>query len=702
MARNPRYDILFEPVKIGPVTAPNRFYQVPHCTGMGFDLPDTLIRMREIKAEGGWGVVNTEYCSIHPSAEDSPYRQPTLWDDGDAAMLAKQVDAIHRHGALAGVELWHGGLKATNRNSRETMLSPSGGPMQATSYPYSYPVQTRAMDRSDIRSLLRWQAAAAKRAMRAGFDIVYCYAGHGYLPFQFISPRWNNRTDEYGGPVENRARLLREMIEVTRDAIGHRCAVAVRFAMDELMGEEGITHEQDGRAVVEMLAELPDLWDVNISYVENDSMSARFSSEGFQEPYIAMVRKLTSKPVVGVGRFTSPDVMASQIKRGILDLIGAARPSIADPWLPRKIAEGREDEIRECIGCNICRAHNNIGAALRCTQNPTMGEEFRRGWHPEIVGPSKGHKDDAVLVVGSGPAGLECAMTLGKRGYKVMLAEKDRELGGRVNRESRLPGLASWARVRDYRLGQIERLPNIEVFRESDLSADDVAAMECRHVVLATGARWLRDGTGLTLRRPALDAKAPALWTPADLLAGNLPEGEVVIYDDDQYYMASVLAEVLLQAGRKIAFVTPGIEVASWTVMTDEQVRIQSRLMQAGAAIHLARRIAGWDGAEARFASIYDGSILSVAGDALLLVGAREADDSLERMLRERQAAGELPQLRTIRAIGDCHVPGAIYNAVYSGHRAAREFGEAIDPDTVGYIRERVALAGGGQTWAKP
>ncbi len=694
MARNPRYDILFQPVKIGPVTAPNRFYQVPHCTGMGMDLPDSLIRMREIKAEGGWGVVNTEYCSIHSSSEDSPYRQASLWDEGDVAVLAKQAEAVHRHGALAGVELWHGGVKSGNRSSRETAYSPAGGPQHSFTYPYSYPIQTRAMDRQDIRDYLRWHAAAAKRAMQAGFDIVYCYAGHGYLAFQFISPRWNTRTDEYGGGIANRARLLRETIEVTRDAVGHKCAVAVRFAMDELMGEEGITHEHDGRAVVEMLAELPDLWDVNISYVENDSMSARFSSEGFQEPYVAAVKKLTSKPVVGVGRFTSPDVMASQVKRGVLDMIGAARPSIADPWLPRKIAEGREDDIRECIGCNICRAHNNIGAPIRCTQNPTMGEEHRRGWHPEIMTGARGHKDDTVLVIGAGPAGLECAMTLGKRGYRVMLAEKERELGGRVNKESKLPGLASWARVRDYRLGQIAKLPNIEVFRESEIAAGDVAAMDCRHVILATGAEWLRNGTGHTLRRPALAESVPALWTPADILAGKLPEGHVVIYDDDQYYMANVIAEMLLQADRTVTFVTPGIEVGSWTVMTDEQVRIQGRLMAAGVTIHLARKLAGWDGAAARFVGIYDGSALSVSGDALMLVGARKPNDTLENELRALQVSAGLPGVETIRAIGDCYVPGAIYSAVYSGHRAAREFGEAIDRDGVGYVRERVPVEG--------
>jgi dimethylamine/trimethylamine dehydrogenase len=686
-ARNPRYELLFEPLRIGPVTAPNRFYQVPHCTGMGIDFPGSLRRLREIKAEGGWGVVNTEYCSIHPSSDDGPYRMASLWDERDMGLLAGVAEGIHEHGALAGVELWHGGIKTPNRASREASLSPSGGPNH-----YLYPQQTRAMDKADIRAFLRWQANAARRARQAGFDIVYCYAGHGYLPFQFISPRWNRRSDEYGGTIANRARLLREMIEVTREAVGDRCAVAVRLAMDELLGEEGVTFEREGREVVSLLAELPDLWDVNISYVENDSMSARFSEEGFQERYVAEVKKLTSKPVVGVGRFTSPDMMVSQIRRGILDLIGAARPSIADPWLPRKIAEGREDEIRECIGCNICRAHNNMGVPIRCTQNPTMGEEYRRSWHPEHVPAAKGHAEDSVLVVGGGPAGLECAMTLGKRGYRVMLAEARRELGGRVTLESRLPGLSSWGRVRDYRVGQIGRLSNVEVFLESRLSAADIAGMDCRHVILATGASWRRDGTGYANPKPVLDPAAPRVFTPDDVLAGRLPEGRVVIYDDDQYYMAGAIAEKLVQAGRHVTFVTPGLEVSSWTVMTDEQFRVQTRLMAAGVAIHLARHLASWDGATARIASIYDGDAVDIAGDSLLLVAARDPVDTLARELAAMREGGELDHIETLHTIGDAFVPGAIYAAVYAGHRAAREFGEPIDPDAVGYVRELVSL----------
>ncbi len=246
----------------------------------------------------------------------------------------------------------------------------------------------------------------------------------------FLQRRRNDRIDEYGGSLENRARLLREIIEEAKEAVGDTCAIAVRFAIDELLGEAGISADGEGRDVVEMLAELPDLWDVNVSPWSNDSTTSRFKTEGSQEPFIAFVKRVTTKPVVGVGRFTSPDSMVAQIRRGILDFIGAARPSIADPFLPRKIEEGRLEDIRECIGCNICVSGDNTITPIRCTQNPTMGEEWRKGWHPEII--SAKASDDAVLIVGAGPAGLECARALGQRGYRVHLAEASEELGGRV------------------------------------------------------------------------------------------------------------------------------------------------------------------------------------------------------------------------------------------------------------------------------
>jgi dimethylamine/trimethylamine dehydrogenase len=181
------------------------------------------------------------------------------------------------------------------------------------------------------------------------------------------------------------------------------CGVAFRFAVDELLGSDGIRSDTEGREIVEMLAELPDLWDVNVSDWANDSVTARFGEEGAQEPYVSFVKKLTTKPVVGVGRFTSADAMVAQIQRGVLDMIGAARPSIADPFLPNKIEQGRLEDIRECIGCNICVSGDFTRSPIRCTQNPTMGEECRRGWHPEPM--NRKGDSDRVLVVGAGPAG---------------------------------------------------------------------------------------------------------------------------------------------------------------------------------------------------------------------------------------------------------------------------------------------------------
>lgn len=655
---DPRHAILFEPVRIGPVTAPNRFYQTPHATGFGWQRPQSGAALRGIKAEGGWGVVCTEYCSIHPTSDDSPYAFLTLWEDADIAPLAATADAIHAHGSLAGIELWHGGSHASNRMTRLPGIGPQVQPAM-----YHLPTTARAMDKADIRAFRGWQRDAARRAKQAGFDIVYVYAGHDYLPFQFLSRRTNTRGDEYGGPLENRARLLREMLEDTREAVGDTCAVAIRLAVDELHGPGGICSDGEGREVVELLADLPDLWDVNLAgALGNDSKSARFSAEGFQEDYIRFVKGVTSKPVVSVGRFTSPDRMVEQIKKGVQDFIGAARPSIADPFLPAKIREGRADEIRECIGCNICRAANNEGAPLRCTQNPTMGEEWRRGWHPERIAPYPIR--ETALVVGAGPAGLEVALTLARRGLEVTLAEASRSLGGRVTHESTLPGLATWGRVRDWRLTMLAKLPNVEIFRESRMGADDITDLNPDHLVLATGARWRRDGVGVVGMEPRPFPKA---LTPDDLFAGAPTPGPVVIYDDDHYFMGGALAEKLARTGHAVTLVTPYPQVSGWTVYTDEQGFIQDRLMELGVTLVTQHLLADQGEDHARLACATTGQAHDIPCQTLILVTGRQPVDELWQSLHSRP--------NTAR-VGDCLAPSSIADAVYSAHRHARLLGE--------------------------
>ena len=673
--RDPRYDILFEPVKIGPVTAKNRFYQVPHCTGLGWLRPRMAAALRGMKAEGGWGVVCTEFCSIHPTSDDLPHPYASLWDQGDIRAHTLMTEQVHAHGALAGVELWYGGARSPNLFTNEVAMGVSS---QANSV--GAPYQTRAMDRSDIRELRRWHRNAALRAKAAGFDVVYVYATHHYLLTHFLSARTNTRSDEYGGSLENRVRLVRELIEDTKDAVGDTCAIAVRFSADQGGIDDVTPMISEQRDMLELLAELPDLWDINIDDYSREMGVSRFIKEGSLEPYVSYVKSITTKPVVSVGRFTSPDTMVAQIKRGVLDFIGAARPSIADPFLPNKIEQGRLEEIRECIGCNICYVGDSKSTPVRCTQNPTIGEEWRRGWHPEKVAPKE--SDATVLVIGAGPAGLEATRVLGQRGYRVLLAEAEHKLGGRINREATLPGLGEWVRVRDYRLQQIQSMTNVEIYPDNRLDADDVLALETDHIVVATGASWRADGVGRFHDiAPTEFGPSTQVFTPDDIMAGRVPQGPTLIFDDDYYYMGSVIAERLRALNLPVTMVTPATMVCAWGENTAEQTRTNKRLLELGVDVITAHGLPGFDGSRATICCIYTGRMRSIEVEAIVTVTARHPDDSLFHELKQRLDVATGDAASPLARIGDCEAPAVIAAAVFSGHRYARELDTIVDSD---------------------
>jgi len=686
--RDPRYDILFEPVRIGPLTSRNRFFQVPHCNGGGYRDPSAAAAMRGVKAEGGWGVVFTEQCEMHHTSEITPFIELRLWEDQDIPGLRVMSEAMKEHGALAGIQLAYSGINGPNLYTREVPLAPSALPIRTFT---NDPLQARALSKSEIRDLRRWFVTAARRSRAAGFDLICLYGAHGFGIFQhFLSRATNQRGDEYGGSLENRSRFAREVVADMRDAVGDTMAITMRVSLDETIGDLGFSNAEL-RDFVEMHHDLPDLWDLAHGTWEECSGPSRFKDEAAQAELVRGIRELTDKPVVGVGRFTSPDVMVKMVTSGTLDFIGCARPSIADPFLPRKIEEGRIEDIRECIGCNICITGDMTMSISRCTQNPTFMEEWRKGWHPERMNP-RGESSN-VLIVGAGPAGLEAAWALSRRGYDVALAEAGTALGGRVARECLLPGLSAWGRVRDYREYQLSQRANVEVYFDSALDAASILEFGFENVAVATGARWRRDGVSRQHVVPMAIDKAATVLTPDDLMGGTVPGGRVVIYDDDHYYMGGVLAELLMGNGADVTLITPSAYVSDWTQNTLEQATIHARLAELGVDIVLNRGVVSIAADHVVSNCVYTGRTRDFAADTVVMVASRTGDDALYQALVAREGEWADAGIRSVKLFGDAEAPGPIAWATYAGHRYARELDGPDIGDALPFRREITGLA---------
>jgi dimethylamine/trimethylamine dehydrogenase len=684
---DPNHEILFEPVRIGPKTLRNRFYQVPHCSGFGTDKPWTQAAHRGVKAEGGWAAVCTEYAPFSPDSDEAPLVAARFWDEDDMRALRLMVDEAHRHGALAGLELHHSGAHAMNHQTRVPSLAPSQ--LASDLEPHLVP---KEMEERDIRRVVRGWADAAIRARDCGFDIVYVYGAHSYLPMQFLSPFYNKRTDGYGGALEGRARFWLETLAAVRDAVGGDCAVATRIAV-EALGPAGI-HLEEALRFVALADELLDLWDVNVGSIADwskDSGSSRYFEEAYQLEWTGAIRQATSKPIVGVGRLTSPDRMASIVRSGAWDLVGAARPSIADPFLPTKIREGRTDEIRECTGSNVCIMKVDGFGHLGCIQNATAGEEHRRGWHPERFEPSS-KADRGVLVVGAGPAGMECAVVLGRRGFDaVHLVEADAEIGGRMRWVQRLPSLGDWGRIVDHRKVMLSKLRSVEVVTGRRLSAAEVLDYGAQLVIVATGSRWSAEGLQSATHEPIEGASAglPHVLTPERVMAGDRPSGRrVAVYDAEGYFVGPGIAELLANEGFEVELVT-SLEVVSPILdLTLEGPMLRLRLHEFGVRMHRGvtilsieeERVSGVDAFEEPWALETDG---------IVLVTQQVSDDALYRELVGDRARLQAAGIEAVHRTGDCVAPRMISESIFDGHRLAREIDGADPSVALPFDRER-------------
>ena len=547
---------LFQPLRIKNIVLRNRIFSTGHVPGYAKDGYPTeqLIRYHAEKAKGGLALtIIGGSTSVDWDSPATEWSMIANRDDSIIPYYQKIADAVHAHGAKIFTQLTHMGRRS--RSDTEKWL-PLVAPSQIRE-PYHREIP-HEMEKEDIRRIVRAFGQAVRRAKEGGLDGVEISCAHNHLIDQFWSPRSNQRTDEYGGSLENRMRFSFEVLEEIRRVVGDDYIVGVRISGDEFL-DRGLTLD-DMIEIARRLAASGLIDFVNIlgGSAENyKNLAAIVPNMYFPPaPYVALASAIKAEidiPVFHAGRITAPVQAERILAEGHVDMVGMTRAHIADPHLVRKAQEGRLDDIRQCVGANYCIDRLYAGKPAYCVQNPVTGREAELG----EIQPAERKKK--VVVVGGGPAGMEAARVAALRGHEVILFEKEDRLGGQVNLAAVPPSRAEMAGITRWLELQVHKL-GVDVRLGVEASADTVLAEKPDAVVVATGGRPHMGELHPDIDLTGLDGRVVSIF---DVLSGQVePQGRVLLYDEMGDWAGVTTADYLASRGAQVVLVTPDPRVA--------------------------------------------------------------------------------------------------------------------------------------------
>jgi mycofactocin system FadH/OYE family oxidoreductase 2 len=658
------FRLLFSPIEIAGLSLKNRIYHAPvtlnyvdHRSGLP---TEALADYYAERARGGVGLIIQGAVDVDPASEYWPVPHTRMYDERIVPVARGITEAVHAHGAKIFVELFHIGQASNTRLHGRPSLAPSAIPsMVAGTTP-------KAMEREDIERAVAGFARAAVNAREAGYDGVELHATHGYLLEQFLSPFFNHRDDDYGGSLDNRMRLLLEVIDRCRQGVGTDFVLGIRLVGDELL---------PGGLVLDDTAEIArrvastgkiDFFDVDVGAHQNYhiTMSPMYGAPGFNLPFAAAVREAVDPlPVLcAPGRLVDPHEAERVLRDGQADLVGMARALISDPEWVLKARDGRAEEIRHCVFCNQYTMGNLYkGLPVGCIQNPVAGRE--KEWGTGTLRPAERRK--RIVVVGGGPAGMEVARVARRRGHQVTLYEKEAELGGQVLLAARLPRRDEIGGVVRWLAREIER-SGVAIRLGTAVTADEVAALGADTVVVATGAGFARSGLSALLPAPIPGSDTSAAVTPEMILRGEVDPGPaVVLLDTEGREIAPGLAELVAARGMKATIVTAYPFVAPKLAEEVNLPHVYGRLFELGVEMvpnSWAKEIRR--GEVVVFNVYAPTQERTLPASHVVMVAARRPSDELYLALKSR--------VTELYRVGDCVTPGDIGTAMLDAHRLGR------------------------------